>query len=102
MQGTIALYPEARFPTFTGLNPSTSFNGSIALMIFSLLIWSGSGSWTNIPDIFLSLFNSSILLSTSSSLTSDGYFITFDFNNLSIQPLNKDIIKQQIFYKKSF
>ena len=30
------------------------------------------------------------------------HFITFDFNNLSIQPLNKDIIKQQIFYKKSF
>ena len=29
-------------------------------------------------------------------------FITFELNNLSIQPLNKDIIKQQIFYKKSF
>ena len=30
------------------------------------------------------------------------HFITFEFNNLSIKPLNKDIIKQQIFYKKSF
>ena len=38
VQGTIALYPEAKFPTLIGLNPSTSFNGSIKLIIFSLLI----------------------------------------------------------------
>ena len=85
VHGTIALYPEARFPTFTGLKPSTSFNGLIALIIFSLLICSGSGSWTNIPEIFLSLFNSSILLRTSFSLTSDGYLITFEFMPTSLE-----------------
>ena len=38
MQGIIASYPDARFPTFTGLKPSTSFDGCMAFIIFSLLI----------------------------------------------------------------
>ena len=44
VQGTIASYPEAKFPTFNGLKPSTSFLGSIVFIIFFWLICFGNGS----------------------------------------------------------
>ena len=34
VQGIMALYPDAKFPTLIGLKPSTSFLGSIELIIF--------------------------------------------------------------------
>ena len=40
VHGMIELLPEAKFPTFIGLNPSTSFEGSIKLIIFfTNLFW---------------------------------------------------------------
>ena len=38
-----------KLPTLTGWKPSTSFEGSIAIITLSSLICLGSGSWTKIP-----------------------------------------------------
>ena len=43
VHGIIPLCPDDKFPTFNGLNPSTSLEGSIKLIIFSLLICLGKG-----------------------------------------------------------
>ena len=49
VQGASAGSPAQRRPAFTGLNPSTSFDGSMAAMTFCGSICFGSGSCTRMP-----------------------------------------------------
>jgi hypothetical protein len=71
--------PMARRPTFTGWNPSTSLAGSMAWMISSSSIWSGSGSWTRIPWISGSAFSPWTTPSSSSWGVSEGSVICFEW-----------------------
>ena len=57
MQGTIALWPEANFPTLIGLNPSTSFEGSIdispVILILGLMFFRNLVFEMFAPGLFL-------------------------------------------------
>ena len=83
VQGTELSYPDDKFPTFIGWNPSTSLLGWIVSITFCLSICLGRGSWTKIPDTVSSLLSSVIFSRTVFSSTVSGYLITSDFKPTS-------------------
>ena len=68
------------YPTYRHIDKAdTDTEFQCELVKEDQVICLGKGSCTNIPEIFLSLFNSSILFKISFSLTFSGYFIISEF-----------------------
>ena len=78
---------KAIFPKFSGWKPSTSFLGSIAMMIFSWSMPFGRGSCTMNPSI--SSFSFSFFISSKSSFSQivSGNFSSDEVNPTSLQSL---------------